>query len=86
MSRANVDALFLSLAACGILEIQNTSDGMKWFLGRQAPRTVLPNLDVSLIDATIGEAKYKAGKHWTGLNLHPAMQIHVGTPLFQYCI
>ena len=80
MSRANVDALFLSLAACGILEIQNTSNGMELFLGCQAPRTVLPNSDVSLINATIGEAEYKAVEYWMGLNLHPAMRIRVLTP------
>jgi len=78
--RANVDALFLSLAACGILEIQNTSNGMELFLGCQAPRTVLPNSDVSLINATIGEAEYKAVEYWMGLNLHPAMRIRVLTP------
>jgi hypothetical protein len=80
VSRVNVNALFLLLAAAGILEIQNTSEGMKWFLGQEAPRTVAPNLDVSFLNATIGEAKYKVDKYWTGLHLHPATRIHVHTP------
>ncbi len=74
------DALFLSLAASGILEIQNTSDGMKWFLRRRAPMTPPSNSDVSLLNATLGEAKYKLDEYWTGLHLHPAARIHVCTP------
>jgi hypothetical protein len=80
VSRVNANALFLSLAAAGILEIQNTSEGMKWFIGQEAPRTVAPNLDVSFLNATIGEAKYKVNNYWTGLHLHPATRICVCTP------
>ena len=79
VSRVNVNALFLSLAAAGILEIQNTSEGMKWFIGREAPRTVAPNLDVLFLDETIGEVKYKVDEYWTGLHLHPATRIRVCT-------
>jgi hypothetical protein len=80
VSRTNVDALFLSLAALGILEIQNTTDGIKWVIGRQPPVAIQPNNDVSLIDATIGEAKYKVDKYWMGMSLHPETRIRVRTP------
>jgi hypothetical protein len=80
VSRVNFDALFLSLAATEILEIQNTSEGMKWFIGQEAPRTVAPNLDVFFLNATIGEAKYKVDNYWTGLHLHPATRICVRMP------
>ena len=80
VSRVNVDALFLSLAASGILEIQNTTDGIKWVIGRQSPVATLPNHDVSLIDATIGEAKYKVDKYWMGISLHPKTRIRVRSP------
>ncbi len=63
VSRVNLDALFLSLAASGILEIQNTTDGIKWVIGRQSLVATLPNHAVSLIDATIGKAKYKVDKY-----------------------
>ena len=59
VSRTNVDALFLSLAASGINKTQNTNDGIRWFVGRQAPLLPQPNINVTLMDATIGEAKYK---------------------------
>ena len=53
-----MDALFLSLAASGILDIHNTNDGIVWLLGRQVPMTTQPNMDISLIDTTIGKANY----------------------------
>jgi hypothetical protein len=37
VSWLNVDALFLSLAATGVLEIQNTSEGIMWIVGREVP-------------------------------------------------
>ena len=80
MSWTNVDALFLSLAASGILEIQNMTDGIKRVIGCQPPVATLPNHDVSSIDATIGEAKYKVDKYWTGMSLHPKTTIPVCTP------
>ena len=33
ISQINVDSLFLSLAATGILQIQNSRDGIRWVLG-----------------------------------------------------
>jgi hypothetical protein len=80
VTRTNVDCLFLSMAASGILEMQNTNDGIKWVVGRLAPTTTQPNRDLSLIEATIGEAKYKVDEYWIGFNLHPATRIRVRTP------
>jgi hypothetical protein len=37
VSQSNVDALFLLLAAAGILEIQNTTEGFMWIVGQEAP-------------------------------------------------
>ncbi len=37
VSQSNVDALFLSLAAAGILEIQNTTERFLWIAGQEAP-------------------------------------------------
>ena len=39
ITRINVDSLFLSLAATGILEIQNSPDGIRSVLGWQGPTT-----------------------------------------------
>ena len=63
VTRKNVDCLFLSMAASGILEMQNTNDGIKWVVGRLAPTTTQPNRDLSLIEATTGEAKYKVDEY-----------------------
>jgi len=80
ISRTNVDALFLSLAASGILEIQNTTDGIKWVIGRQPLVAIQTKNNVTLIDATIGEAKYKVDKYWMGISLHSETRIRVCTP------
>ena len=80
VSQTIVDALFLSLAALDILDIQNTTDGVKWVIRRQPPVAIRPNNDISLIDATIGKAKYKVDKYWMGMNLHPETRIRVCTP------
>jgi hypothetical protein len=68
VSRTNVDALFLSLAASGINKTQNTNDGIRWFVGRQAPLLPQPNINVTLMDATIGEANYKLDEYWVGIS------------------
>jgi hypothetical protein len=80
ITQTNVDSLFLSLAASGILEIQNSPDGIRWMLGRQAPRTVMTDSNVMLIHATIGMAKYTPDEYWVGINLHPVTRIRVCTP------
>jgi len=80
-ARTNVDSLFLSLAATGILEIQNSPDGIRWVLGRQAPTTAITDTDVSLISVTVGVAKYTLDNYWVGINLHPATR--VCTPVIQ---
>jgi hypothetical protein len=80
ISRTNVDSLFLSLAATGILEIQNSRDGIRWVLGRQAPTTPLTYTDVSLINITFGVANYTLDNYWVGINLHPATRIRARTP------
>jgi hypothetical protein len=80
VSQTNVDAHFLSLAASGIIKIQNTNDGIKWFVGHQAPFHLQPNINVTLIDATIGEAKYKLDEYWVGIHQHPPTRIRVCTP------
>ena len=80
ITRTNVDSLFLSLAAPGILKIQNSPDGIRWVLGRQAPTTATTDTDVSLISVTIGAAKYTLDIYWVGINLHPATRIRVHTP------
>jgi hypothetical protein len=80
ITRTNVDSLFLSLAVTGILEIQNSPDGIRWVLGQQAPTTATTDTDVSLISVTIGVAKYKLDIYWVGINLHPATRIQVRTP------
>ena len=71
ITQTNVDSLFLSLAASGILEIQNSPDGIRWMLGRQAPTTATTDTNVALIHATIGTAKYTLDEYWVGINLHP---------------
>ena len=80
VSRTNVDALFLSLAASGIIEIQNKNDGIKWFVGRQAPLLPQPNINVTLMDATIGEANYKLDEYWVEIHQHSPMRIRVRMP------
>jgi hypothetical protein len=80
ITRTNVDSLFLSLAASRILDIQNSPDGIRWKLGRQAPTTATTDTNVGLIHATIGTAKYALDKYWVGINLHPVTRIRVCTP------
>jgi len=75
ITRTNVDSLFLLLAATGILEIQNSPDGIRWVLGRQAPTTATTDTDVSLISITFGVAMYTLDNYWVGINLHPATRI-----------
>ncbi len=70
-------ALFLSMAASGILEIQKTTDGIKWMLGLQSPVQRESNVNVSFVDATIGEAKYKLDEYWRGIHKHPPTRIRV---------
>jgi hypothetical protein len=80
ITQTNVDSLFLSLAASGILEIQNSPDGIRWLLGRQAPTTATTDTNVALIQATIGMAKYTLDEYWVGINLYPVTRIRVRTP------
>ena len=80
ITRTNVDSLFLSLAASGILEIQNSPDGIRWMLGRQAQTTATTDTNVALIHAIIGTAKYTLDKYWVGINLHPVNRIQVRKP------
>jgi hypothetical protein len=82
ISRINVDSLFLLLAATDIiLQIQNSRDGIRWVLGRQAPTTPLTYTDVSLINITFGVANYTLDNYWVGINLHPATRIRARTPV-----
>ena len=74
VSWLNVDALFLSLAATGVLEIQNTSEGIMWIVGREVP--------VLQQQPMIGLAKYTKDSYWVGINQHPATRIYTRTPLF----
>ena len=69
ITQTNVDSLFLSLAASGILEIQNSPDGVRWMLGRQAPTTATTDTNVALIHATTGTTKYTLDEYWVGINL-----------------
>ena len=78
ITQTNVDSLFLLLAASGILEIQNSPEGIRWMLGCQAP--TIADTNVALIHATIGTAKYTLDKYWVGINLHPVTRIRVRTP------
>jgi hypothetical protein len=80
ITRTNVDSLFLSLAASGILDIQNSPDGIRWMLGRPAPTTATTDTNVGLIHATIGTARYTLDEYWVGINLHPVTRIRVRTP------
>jgi hypothetical protein len=80
ITQTNVDSLFLSLAASGILEIQNSPDGIRWMLGRQAPTTATTDTNVALIHATTGTTKYTLDEYWVGINLHPVTRIQVRTP------
>ncbi len=71
----------MSLAVSGIMEIQNTNDGIKWFVGRQAPLLPQPNINVTLMDATIGGANYKLDEYWVGIvHQHQPTRIGVHTP------
>jgi hypothetical protein len=83
VSWLNVDALFLSLAATGILEIKNTAEGIMWIVGREVPvlPQQLPN-SVTLIEATIGLAKYTKDSYWVGINQHPDTRICTHTSTF----
>ena len=81
ITQTNVDSLFLLLAASGILEIQNSPDGIRWMLGRQAPTTATTDTNVGLIHATIGTAEYTLDEYWVGINLHPVTRIRVRTPV-----
>jgi hypothetical protein len=69
ITRTNVDSLFLSLAATGILEIQNSRDGIRWVLGQQAPTTPLTDTYVLLINIIFGVATYTLDNYWVGINL-----------------
>jgi hypothetical protein len=43
---------------------------------------VVPQLHarVTLVEATIGLARYTVDKYWMGINQHPSTRIHVHTP------
>ncbi len=58
MYRSIFDALFLSLAAAGILQIQNTTEGFMWIIGSKAIVVKQQHACVMLVEATIGTAKY----------------------------
>ncbi len=59
VSWSNVNALFLALAATGILVVHNSNDGLMWIVGRQTPTIIQqPNVYVTLIEATIGDPNY----------------------------
>ncbi len=81
VSWLNVDALFLSLAATGILEIKNTAAGITWIVGWGVPvlPQQLPN-SVTLIEVTIGLAKYTKDSYRVGINQHPDTRIRTRKP------
>jgi hypothetical protein len=81
VSQSNVDALFLSLAASGILVIQSTPDGIIWMVGQDVPVLPQQHARVTFVEATIGRAKYTMDKYWMGINQHPPTRICVCTPL-----
>ena len=75
ITRTNVDSLFLSLAASGILDIRNSPDGIRWMHGRQVPTTATTDTNVGLTYTTIGTAKYTLDEYWVRINLHPVTRI-----------
>ena len=52
-------------------------------LGRQAPTIATNDMNVALIHAPIGTAKYTLYEYWVGINLHPVTRIRVRTPVIQ---
>jgi hypothetical protein len=80
VTQSNVDALFLSMALSGILEIQKTNDNTKWMLGRQPRVQRESNVNVFFVDATIGKANHKLDKYWRGIHEHPPTKIRVRVP------
>ncbi len=82
VSWLNVDALFLSLAATGILEILNTTEGIMWIVGWEVLVLQQQLPSVTLIEATIGLAKYTKDSYWVGINQHPDTRICTRTPPF----
>ncbi len=80
VSWTNVNALFLSLAAAGILDIQSTPDGIMWMVGQEVPVVPRQHARVTLVEATIEIAKYTMDKYWMGINQHPPTRICVCTP------
>jgi hypothetical protein len=52
MSSSSVDSLFSALAASGILFIQNTTNGLVWNVGQQAP--------VGVVHANVGQKLLKS--------------------------
>jgi hypothetical protein len=80
VSSSNVDALFLSLAVTGILEILNRTDRIMWIVGREVPVVQQQLPCVTLVEATIGIGKYIKDNYWVGINQHPPTRIRLCTP------
>jgi hypothetical protein len=80
VSGSNVNALFLSLAAADILEIQNTTERFMWIVGQKAPVVEQQHACVTLVEAMIGIAKYTKDEYWVGIQQHSLTRICVWSP------
>jgi hypothetical protein len=79
VSQSNLDAIFLSLVATRILEIQNTTDKIMWIVGWEAPIVQQQHARVKLVEATIGSEKYTMDIYWVEINQHPPTRVRVCT-------
>jgi hypothetical protein len=70
VSDSNVDALFLSLAAAGILDINYTNVALAWVVGPQPPAVHKEKVHVTPIEVTVGDAKYNMDINWKGICHH----------------
>jgi hypothetical protein len=48
-----------------------------WIVRREAPVVEWQHARVTLVEATIGIAKYAKDKYWVGIQQHPIMRIRV---------
>ena len=67
VSRINVDAFFLSLAANGILKLEPKKDSVfQWVIAREYGGSAKAE---SFIEAHIGTPLYKRDESWNGINV-----------------
>jgi hypothetical protein len=76
-SLSNVDVLFLQLAAAGIVEIKYNNNTFVWVVGQQPLAVHKQHVHVTLIEATLVDAKYNIDINWEGICQHLETRIRV---------